>query len=70
MSRKYDKKEEDMPENKDVPGIRKCLHCLKDFESFGSQNRICTPCKESMSYKTKELGPDPHSVLIPTSTNK
>lgn len=24
---------------------RKCLHCLKPFQSHGKGNRICSPCK-------------------------
>lgn len=24
--------------------VRKCLHCLKMFDSYGKQNRLCSNC--------------------------
>lgn len=38
--------EEQVPQ---VPGVRKCLRCGKDFKSKGSANRICGSCSAKNS---------------------
>ena len=32
--------------------IKKCLFCEQDFQSEGTHNRLCTPCKSTGYWQT------------------
>ena len=32
--------------------IKKCLFCEQDFQSEGTHNRLCTPCKSTVYWQS------------------